>query len=229
MSVRVMSDVWAISLPDSDKIVLLALADCANDEGGCWPSMATLARKCSKSDRTIQASIKSLVAAGHLTREEKPGKGCYYTVHPRSGCAPAKAAPPKRLPVTPEAASDKPSRTIITSTVATQPTRSRAKTRFVVPADIPADEWADFEEMRRVTHKPMTDSIRAKAIARLRKLAEDGHPPGEVLNHSTLNNYQGLFPPKESSNGSGQHHRNTHSGSRAIDAGHGFIEDGRHH
>ncbi len=30
-------------------------------------------------------------------------------------------------------------------------------------------------------------------------------------------------------NGSGQRFGNTHSGSRAIDAGHGFIEDGRHH
>ena len=83
-----MTAVWDIPLPDSEKIVLLALADCANDEGHCWPSMATLARKCSKSDRTVQAAIKSLVDSGHLTRREVPGKGCNYTVHPRSGFTP---------------------------------------------------------------------------------------------------------------------------------------------
>jgi hypothetical protein len=112
MSVRVMSAVWEINLPDSEKLVLLALADAANDEGVCWPSMATLVRKCSKSDRTIQAAIKGLCAAGHLIRDERPGKGCLYTVTPRSHCTPEAASPPKGTTLTPEAASDKPSRTI---------------------------------------------------------------------------------------------------------------------
>lgn len=77
-----MTAVWALALPDSQKIVLLALADCANDEGHCWPSMATLAKKCSKGERTVQGVIKDLVAGGHLSRIEKPGKGCDYWIHP---------------------------------------------------------------------------------------------------------------------------------------------------
>lgn len=110
MSVRVMTLVWAIDLPDSEKIVLLALADCANDEGHCWPSMRTLAKKCSKTDRTVQAAIKALVDSGHLTRREVPGKGCNYTVHPRNSFTPETASPPKQVRDTPEAASDKPSK-----------------------------------------------------------------------------------------------------------------------
>lgn len=108
-----MTAVWEIDLPASDKLVLLALADCANDEGGCWPSMATLVKKCSKGERTVQASIKSLVDGGHITREERPGKGCFYTVHPRNNCAPAKSAPPQKLTKTPAKSADKPSRTTI--------------------------------------------------------------------------------------------------------------------
>lgn len=117
MSVRVMTAVWDIDLPDSEKIVLLALADSANDEGWCWPSMATLARKCSKTDRTVQGAIRDLCAAGHLTRIETRGKGCRYQVHPRKDFAPEATSPPKpvRTPPkslrdTPEAASDKPSK-----------------------------------------------------------------------------------------------------------------------
>lgn len=109
-----MTLVWAIDLPDSEKIVLLALADCANDEGHCWPSMRSLTTKCSKSDRTIQYAIKRLVEEGHLTRREVPGKGCNYTVHPRNSCTPEEIAPPKGTTQTPEAASDKPSRTVNT-------------------------------------------------------------------------------------------------------------------
>lgn len=113
MSIRIMTAVWEVELPDSEKIVLLALADSANDEGGCWPSMASLARKCSKSDRTVQAAVKALEDKGHITRDVRPGRGVFYHVHPRSGCTPEEIAPPKPLPVTPEAASDKPSRTNI--------------------------------------------------------------------------------------------------------------------
>lgn len=116
-----MTIVWSLDLPDSDKIVLLALADCANDEGHCWPSVRSLMAKCSKSDRTIQAAIKRLVDAGHLTRREVIGKGCNYTVHPRRDGAPENASPrnsfpPKGTAGTPEAASDKPSRTINSET-----------------------------------------------------------------------------------------------------------------
>lgn len=116
MSVRVMSLVWAIELPDSQKIVLLALADSANDEGHCWPSMRSLVGKCSKGERTVQGVIKELVDAGHLTRREVPGKGCNYTVHPRTDCAPQPSrpatnggTPPQDLRDTPAEAADKPS------------------------------------------------------------------------------------------------------------------------
>lgn len=119
MSVRIMSLVWEMELPDSEKIVLLALADCANDEGHCWPGMRSLTKKCCKSDRTVQLAIKMLCAKGHLTRREVAGKGCNYTVHPivkladpRTGCAPEATTPPKPATSTPEATSGKPSRTI---------------------------------------------------------------------------------------------------------------------
>jgi len=124
-----MSQVWEVDLPDSEKIVLLALADCANDEGRCWPSMATLAKKCSKSDRTCQAAIKALVKSGHITRNEIAGKGCNYTIHPRSYCTPEAASPPKGTTQTPEAASDKPSRTII------RKEKERARPLHEMPTD----------------------------------------------------------------------------------------------
>jgi hypothetical protein len=115
-----MTAVWELDLPDSDKIVLLALADCANNEGHCWPSVASLVRKCSKSERTIQGCIKRLVEEGLLIRREVLGKGCNYTVlptrgakaAPRSDSTGAGSAPAQGTTQTPAAAADKPSRTI---------------------------------------------------------------------------------------------------------------------
>ena len=50
----------------SELLLLLALADMANDEGECWPSVKTLAERCRCSDRTIQRSLSELSELGEL-------------------------------------------------------------------------------------------------------------------------------------------------------------------
>jgi len=109
MSIRVMSAVWDLDLPDSEKLIALALADWCSDEGICWPSVAQIAKKSSKSERTVQGALISLEKRGYLTRDQKPGKGCLYTLTPagaapRSDNTPADAAPPQPLRKTPAAA-----------------------------------------------------------------------------------------------------------------------------
>ena len=49
MSIQWMTRVWAAPEPvhPTDRLMLLALADNANDEGYCWPCVATLQRRCS--------------------------------------------------------------------------------------------------------------------------------------------------------------------------------------
>lgn len=204
MSITLMSAAWQIDLPASDKLVLLALADCANDEGSCWPSMATLVKKCSKGERTVQASIKSLVKLGHITRDERPGKGCLYTVHPRNNCAPAKSAPPQKLTPTPAESADKPSRTIIVEEAKASPTKRAKPEQVEIPDWIPAEPWAGFVAMRKEQGKPLKGRALTLAITELRKLADAGHPPGAVLDQSTLKSWLGLFPIKDQRNGQQQ-------------------------
>ena len=88
-----MSLVWELTLPDSDKLVLLALADSANDDGQCWPSIATLARKCSKDARTVERVLKRLRDAGHVERVERPGLSNIWRVTPRHDAAPGTMPP----------------------------------------------------------------------------------------------------------------------------------------
>lgn len=55
-----MTAVWQLKLNHTDKLVLLALADNASDEGICWPSITTLAKKTCLSVRGVQAAIARL-------------------------------------------------------------------------------------------------------------------------------------------------------------------------
>jgi hypothetical protein len=92
MSIKIMTRAWDVPLPHADKLLLLALSDNANDEGLCWPGVATLGRKCGMDDRTVQRAVKRLADAGHVTvlgiREHKSND---YLVHPQT---PGAAPPP---------------------------------------------------------------------------------------------------------------------------------------
>ena len=67
MSIRLMSDVWRLDLPTVEKMVLLVIADHANDEGTqAYPSQATIAAKASISIRTVQRAVNTLCAQGYI-------------------------------------------------------------------------------------------------------------------------------------------------------------------
>lgn len=93
-----MTAAWALALPPTRKLVLLALADNASDEGQCFPALATLARKSGLSERAIRAAISALEAAGHVTRHERPGRSTVYRIHPGTTCPPAGDAPRQQMP-----------------------------------------------------------------------------------------------------------------------------------
>lgn len=96
-----MNVAWECDMSGNDKLVLLALADWANEDGVCWPSISKLCFKTRASERTVQSIIRRLVEDGQVTREERPGHGSLYKVHPRNSCTPADSAPPQDLPPTP--------------------------------------------------------------------------------------------------------------------------------
>ena len=60
-----MAKVFELKIPSTDKLVLLAMADHARDDGtGCYPSVGTLARKTSQTTRGVQKIMRRLESAG---------------------------------------------------------------------------------------------------------------------------------------------------------------------
>ena len=84
MSIKLMNKAWNTPLPLTHKMVLLALADASSDEGRCWPSILTMARKCGASDRTIQITIKALMKAGYLVKHARAGRSTLFQLLPEN-------------------------------------------------------------------------------------------------------------------------------------------------
>jgi hypothetical protein len=171
MSVRVMSQVWEIDIPAKDKLVLLALADCASDEGLAWPSIATLARKCSRDERTVQRNLRELESAGHITREEVAGRGCRYRVHPRQNATPGKMSPVTKTTKTPGKMPPHPRQNATQSVKEPlEPSKVKSSDDDPLTIDELVSEWNDLADdcgLPRVAK--LTDSRKRRAVARLRQ------------------------------------------------------------
>ena len=114
MSIKLLSAAWDLDIGSTEKMVLMSLCDHANDDGLCWPAVATICRKTSKSERTVQSALKWLEENGYFTRECRNGTSPKYLLNPRKICTPAEIAPPQDLRETPAKSAPKPTRTINT-------------------------------------------------------------------------------------------------------------------
>ncbi len=105
MSVHVTSWAWKQPLVDhGQKLVLLKLADNANDDGVCWPSQKTLAAECAMGERTVNRKIAELEASGYLViRRRGKRKSNVYTlqVNGQSGVTLASDTPTVAVPKEP--------------------------------------------------------------------------------------------------------------------------------
>lgn len=59
------------------------------------------------------------------------------------------------------------------------------------------EAWAGYKEMRLKIRKPMTKRAETLAFRKLEVLMAKGYDPNEVLDQSTFNSWQGLFPVKQ--------------------------------
>lgn len=98
MSVRIMSQVFeSDTLEATPRLIMLALADHADDAGRCYPSIPRLCQRTGLKERAVQTNIRKLEAAGYLRIIPGQGpKGCnvYFVIPtpapnaPRTRCTP---------------------------------------------------------------------------------------------------------------------------------------------
>jgi hypothetical protein len=190
MSIKIMTAVWdREDLSSTQKLVLLALADWANDEGLCWPSIERVAKKSSLKKRAVQLAIRSLEEMQFIRREEVIGKGNKYwiqiPVHHMHPCI--KDTPPVHE-VHGTRASDAPN-TSITHQLTTNDILG-------IPDWMPMDAWNGWVEMRKKRKRPLTDRATARAINKLDAIRAKGHDIEDLLDRSTINGWLDIYEPK---------------------------------
>lgn len=194
MSIKLMSAVWERSdISSTQKLVLLALADWANDDGLCWPSIDRLAQKTGMAGRSVQRIIRDLEQVGLVKRDEVVGKGNrYWVLTPLTDCHP-------RHSVTPPLTECHPTPDTVSPNTPKTPHLPVNVIRGL-PDWLPLDAWDGWLEMRRAKKKPMTGRAMHRALNKLEAMREAGQDIAEVLDRSTMNGWTDIYEIKGGSN-----------------------------
>ncbi|HBQ3372507.1 TPA: helix-turn-helix domain-containing protein, partial [Klebsiella pneumoniae] len=75
MSTKLTGYVWDACASSGMKLssvaIMARLADFSNDEGVCWPSIATISRQIGAGESTVRTAIAALEKEGWLTRTQR--------------------------------------------------------------------------------------------------------------------------------------------------------------
>lgn len=188
------------------KLVLIKLADNANDVGECWPSYQHIADQCEIGRSTVKVHIRELEKCGLLRREFRR-KGelnqsnlFHLSLNSGSGAALPGAGdnPGGGAGAAPRTShSFEPVKEPVKEPVAKAPSRKKSKAEkfdplTAKPTNVSATAWADWCQHRKEIRKSLT----ATTCARQAKTLAGHHDPDAVINQSISNGWTGLFPEK---------------------------------
>lgn len=103
-----MTRAWQTDLPTGRKMVLLSLCDNASDQGECYPSIDSIAKRCGMTDRSVYNHLAELEKLGMLVRQDRHGRSSLYRLNPCKFFTPETISPLKPFQVTPETISGDP-------------------------------------------------------------------------------------------------------------------------
>jgi hypothetical protein len=214
MSVRVMAAVFESDMPPTERLVMLALADHADDAGDCYPSVARIMSRTGLSERAVRGAFRKLSDAGALEITVGAGPaGCnrfrlkpsQYQSPPCTSCTPAPDAPlhvvhpppapdaplhvvhPPPAPRAPEPSMNHQLETNVSNTRAKADQIRDRLARVLSP-----DVAEDFIAHRKAMRKPLT--VRAAEL--IAKQLADSFEPDAAVNKSICNGWAGVFPEK---------------------------------
>jgi hypothetical protein len=203
-------------MPPTPKSVLMSLADNANDQGFCWPSIAKICERTCFSKRAVIDAIAWLEQAGIVAADRANGRHTTYVINPADFIEPVQQAhqcgkstgadgasepvqqahQPVHLPhrpvQQPHTNRKEPSLTVKKSN------RHKPAPAFAVdlPEWLPGESWDHWVQHRQSIRKPMSQRAAELSIAAVGELRTKGYDPAKVIDNAIVCGWVGIYEPK---------------------------------
>jgi hypothetical protein len=202
MSIKLMTKAWELDLKSNEKLVLIAMADHANDDGDCYPSVTKMAVKCGMTRQGVIGIINRLISYGYVKKESRlrdngsqtsnlytldldgvntvdsvneVDMGCKRPL--QGGVNEVDRGCKRPLP--------------LESSINHQ--EEPSVNHNPLPLCIDPTVWAEWVQHRKEIKKPLTPTTIKKQIAQLEKFDKLGMDTTEIINASISAGYVGLF------------------------------------
>lgn len=206
----------------AEKIVLLSLADRADEYHACYPSVRRLSNDTGAERKTILSALAALEKRGLLTASKALGKHSVYALAvtdardepvPKTAPVPETAPVPKTghggVPKTGQEVSRKrhtgcaENGTLNLNRTYQEPkqepnntARAKPDPMPVIPDWLPATAWQQLVQHRAALRKPLRARAAELIIAKLEKLKAAGHDPQTLIDTAIERGWQTVFEPR---------------------------------
>lgn len=194
MSIKVMVKVW--DCPDvgggSELLAMLALADWSDDDGRCWPSMASIAKKIRLQPRQAQRVVHQLIEDGFLSvtgnkNGGAPGMSRQYRINIAKLTGVMGDA--RRVSWETQTGVVGDTQTVIEPSI--EPSRNispsaDAQGNLSLPDWLNVALWRNLIGHHEDLGKPLTPAGQMQALAELDRLRAEGNDPDAVLEQAIL-------------------------------------------
>ena len=212
MSIRLINKVFESgTFGPTERLIMLALADHADEKGRCYPSIRRLCERTGLSERSIQSNIKKLCRQGSLRATIGGGRGNVnlYAVFPN----PAANAPPHDAHPAADAHQTSQEMRANPAADAPEPILTTIEPSDVIAVATPADILAkvassnaarSFIAYRAQVKKPLTVTGARRLAASLARISNEGGDPDDALGMAEERGWQSIEPHwyfKEHKNG----------------------------
>ena len=195
MSIKHMNLALDTTYQPTTKIILLVLADYADENGECFPSWTKIMQRASVKNRhTVARHLKILEEDGVITRERRFDNSNIYRLFLSD--APSTKNVPGISNDTRVVIPDNTRVVISRSTLTTNKPPHNHQEVSLIPEWIDVTAWNEWETHRKEIKKKLTKSTRDKQLKFLSKHKENHR---EIIEQSIMNGWAGLFAIKNKS------------------------------
>lgn len=187
---------WKLDINPTEKFILLALADHANDEEfTCWPSLNHLQKKTGFTRPTIWKAVDKLISLGAVSRtgQSSFGTTVYRVMVGKEITLGKEVNQVTTLPMVGKEI-NKVGKEVSKLGKEVTPNHKNHQESSIEPSRLNHDAWKRWVNYRKEIRKPLKP---VSIPAAQRKLAAFGSDQTAVVEQSIANGWQGLFELKE--------------------------------